>query len=117
ILVYPINCSMPPPPGKRRVRKILIGIFVFLVVAAIAFRVFIDRWLEPVIHQRLKTLIVSGSDSLYTFHLDDINVNFWASSVEITNLHINVDSLHYAQREKAGTLPALTSEISVSKGS
>jgi len=108
---------MPPSTRRKTTRKILIGIFIFLLIVAIAFQVFIDRWLEPVIHSRLKTLIVSGSDSLYTFQLDDINVNFWASSVEITNLHIHVDSLHYAQREKAGTLPALTSEISVSKGS
>lgn len=108
---------MPPSPRNKRIRNILIGFFVFLLLLAIAFQVFIDRWLEPVIKKRLATLIVSGSDSLYAFQLDKINVNFWASSVEVTNLHINVDSLHYAQREKAGNLPALTSEINLSKGS
>jgi hypothetical protein len=103
-------------PVKKRTRNILLGIFIFLVLAAIAFQIFIDRWLEPVIHNRLKTLIISGSDSLYNFQLDDINVNFWGGSIELTNLRIKVDSQQYVQREKAGTLPALTSEIILEKG-
>lgn len=101
---------------KKRTRNILIGIFIFLLLAAIAFQVFIDRWLEPVIHNRLKTLIISGSDSLYNFQLSDIDVNFWGGSVELNGLHIKVDSQQYAQREKSGTLPALTSEINLEKG-
>ena len=101
---------------KKRTRNILIGIFIFLVTVAIAFQVFIDRWLEPVIHNRLKTLIVAGSDSLYNFQLGNINVNFWGGSVELTDLHIKVDSQQYAQKEKAGTLPAMTSEINLEKG-
>ncbi|MGC4035555.1 MAG: hypothetical protein QM764_06300 [Chitinophagaceae bacterium] len=102
---------------KKRTRNILIGIFIFLVLAAITFQVFIDQWLEPVIKSRLKVLIVSGSDSLYDFQLGNIDVNFWGGSVELDSLHIKVDSAHYAQREKAGTLPALTSEINLAKGS
>src|SRR3982750_4703505 len=101
----------------KRTKKILIGISIFLLLLGISFQIFINQWLSPVIHKRLATLIVAGSDSLYSFQLDNINVNFWSSSVTLTNLHIHVDSLHYAQREKAGNLPALTMEIHLSKGS
>lgn len=104
-------------PAKRRTRKIFAGIFIFLLLLAIAFQVFIDRYLEPIIHQRLEKLIVAGSDSLYNFQLDAINVKFWAASVEVKNLSIKIDSVHYAQREKAGTLPALTFEIDLLRGS
>ena len=101
----------------KRTKKILIGICVFLLLLAISFQIFINRWLSPVIHKRLETLIVAGSDSLYNFQVDKINVSFWSSSVTVTNLHIHVDSIHYAQREKAGNLPALTMELHLTKGS
>jgi hypothetical protein len=108
---------MPLLPAKRRTRKIFAGILIFLLLLAITFQVFIDRYLEPIIHQRLEKLIVSGSDSLYNFQLDAIDVRFWAASVEVKNLRIKIDSAHYAQREKTGTLPALTFEIDLLKGS
>src|SRR5258708_6361775 len=108
---------MPLLPAKRRTRKIFAGVLIFLLLLAIIFQVFIDRYLEPIIHQRLEKLIVSGSDSLYNFQLDAIDVKFWAASVEVKNLRIKIDSAHYAQREKAGTLPALTFEIDLLKGS
>ena len=97
--------------------KIVGAIAVLLLLIAITVQIFIDRWLEPVIRKRLETLIIPGSDSLYNFQLDSIRVNFWSGSVELQNLHVKVDSLHYAQREKAGNLPALTAEINLSKGS
>lgn len=103
--------------GRKRTRKILIGICVFLLAAALAFQLYIGRLLSKVIHKRLETLIVSGSDSLYNFQLDTINVSFWSNSVTVTNLHIKVDSLHYARQEQAGNLPALTVEIDLAKGS
>ena len=103
--------------GGKRTKKILIGILVFLVVVAISFQVFINRWMRPVIYKRLQTLIVSGSDSLYNFQLENLDVSFWSAAVTVTNLHIKVDSARYAQREKAGNLPAMTVEINLSKGS
>jgi hypothetical protein len=100
----------------KRTRKLLISACIALVALAVSFQVFIDRWLRPVIKERLETLIVTGSDSLYNFQSDDIDVSFWRSAVTITNLHIKVDSVRYTQREKAGNLPALTVEINLAKG-
>lgn len=105
------------PPVKRKTRNIFIGIIIFLLLLAIAFQVFIDRYLEPVINKRLEKLIVTGSDSLYNFKVDHISVSFWKSSIKVKNLHIQVDSLHYARREKLANLPALTFEIKLANGS
>lgn len=107
---------MPSSP-KKRTRNILIGIAAFLLLAAIIFQVFIDRYLEPVIRQRLDRLIVAGSDSLYNFRLEKVKVNFWAGSVKVENFKVDIDSTRYAEREKSKTLPALTFSINLSKGS
>ncbi|MCW3118265.1 MAG: hypothetical protein JWM28_2347, partial [Chitinophagaceae bacterium] len=104
-------------PVKRRTRKIIIGSIIFLLLLAVAVQVFIDRYLEPIIYKRLDKLIVAGSDSLYNFKLEKITVNYWKSSVVLKNLHIQVDSAHYAQREKLANLPALTFEINLVNGS
>jgi len=84
---------------------------------ALAFPVFINRYLERVIYERLEKLIVSGSDSLYHFKLDHMTVSFWNNSVTVKNLHIGIDSAHYTEREKYSNLPALTFEINLSSGS
>ena len=107
----------PLLPVKRRTRNIFIGILIFFLLLAVAFQVFIDRYLAPVIHQRLEKLIVAGSDSLYNFKLDHISVSFWSSSVTLKDLHIALDSARYAEREKLANLPALTFEINMVNGS
>jgi len=106
-----------PLPVKHRVRNLLIGLFALLLVMALAFPVFINRYLERVIYERLEKLIVSGSDSLYHFKLDHMTVSFWNNSVTVKNLHIGIDSAHYTEREKYSNLPALTFEINLSSGS
>ncbi|MES1216402.1 MAG: hypothetical protein ABUT20_12875 [Bacteroidota bacterium] len=106
-----------PSPSKKRGKKIFLGIIIFFLLLAIAFQVFIDRYLEPIIHERLEKLIVAGSDSLYNFQVEKISVSFWRSAVDVKNLVIQVDSAHYAQREKRSDLPALTFEINLKNGS
>jgi len=106
----------PLLPVKRKTRNIFIGVFIGLLLLAIAFQVFIDRYLAPVIHKRLEKLIVTGSDSLYNFNVEKITVSFWSSSVAVKNLHIEVDSVRYAHREKLANLPAMTVAINISNG-
>ena len=106
-----------PLPVKHKVRNLLIGFVALLLLLAVAFQVFINRYLERVICERLEKLIVYGSDSLYHFKLDHMAVNFWDNSVTVKNLHIGIDSAHYMVREKLSTLPALTFEINLASGS
>ncbi len=82
---------------------------VFLSVVALLANVFV----EPVLRKRLQTLIVEGSDSLYTYTLGDLHVNFFGGDVGVHDLAISVDSNRYKQLKQAGTLPALVMEVNV----
>jgi len=97
----------------RRFLLYLVGflffIFVFLMIVA-------ERFVEPIIKDRLHTLIIQGSDSLYTYQLGDLDASFLGGSVEVENLQINVDSNRYRQLQARNALPSLTMQLDMVKG-
>jgi hypothetical protein len=70
-------------PGKKRsvLKKILIGIAILILLAAIAFQVFITRYLPSMVRERLADVIVKGSDSLYRFEVGKFDVSFLSISM------------------------------------
>jgi hypothetical protein len=87
----------------------LLFVFVFLMIVA-------ERFVEPIIKDRLHTLIVQGSDGLYTYRLGDLDASFLGGSVEIENLQIDVDSSRYRQLLAQEAIPSLTMQLDVGKG-
>ncbi len=107
-----------PVTGKRyKLKRLIIYMSVFLVAIVVFLLVFINRFLEPVLRDRLHTLIVQGSDSLYTYRLGNLNVSFFGGKVEVENLQIQVDSSRYRQMAGQNALPALTLELNLVRGS
>jgi hypothetical protein len=98
---------------KKRGNRIFIAFIIFLIVLVLAVQLFLNRYLVSVVHKRLESLIIKGSDSLYRFKEGKLSVNFLAGKVEVENLQIRVDSTHYKLLEKAKTLPALTFELDI----
>lgn len=88
---------------------ILLGLFIILLI-------FVNRFIEPVLKDRLHTLIIQGSDSLYTYTLGKLNANFYGGNVEVENLQINIDSNRYHYLRKRNALPSLTMQLSLQKG-
>src|SRR5687767_14187506 len=108
---------MPSSPDKYSTgRKILIGIIVAVLILGAAFQIFIHRYLDPVVRERLEAIIVKGSDSLYTFDVRKLNVSFWRRSLQFSNMHIRVDSNRYRQLEKANRLPPITFDLDLPAG-
>jgi hypothetical protein len=89
--------------------SILLGLFVVLLF-------FVNRFLEPILKDRLHTLIIQGSDSLYTYTLGKLNANFYGGNVEVENLQIKVDSSRYEYLRKRNALPSLTLQLSLQRG-
>lgn len=106
---------MPSVKRSKR-RKWALYISAFLLLLVLLFSVFVNRFIEPALRNRLHTLIVQGSDSLYTYTLGDLNANFFGGRVEVRNLHIRIDSSRYLQLAKAHALPALTMELDLVRG-
>lgn len=100
----------------KRTPKWILYTAAFLVLLAGVFALFMNRYLEPALRDRIHTLIIQGSDSLYTYHLGRLNANFFGGNVEVRNLHIQIDSNRYRRLAAARELPALTMELDLGRG-
>jgi hypothetical protein len=97
-------------------KKLMIVITVIFLSAFIILLIFVDRFVEPILKDRIHTLIVQGSDSLYTYHLGNLKANFFGGNVEIQDLEINVDSIRYNKLRSINALPSLTMQVNLQRG-
>ncbi|HWI93692.1 MAG TPA: hypothetical protein VNT20_20565 [Flavisolibacter sp.] len=88
---------------------ILFALFILLLF-------FVNRFIEPILKDRLHTLIIQGSDSLYTYTLGRLNANFYGGNVEVENLQVKVDSTRYEYLKRRNALPSLTMQLSLQRG-
>jgi hypothetical protein len=100
----------------RRYKKIILSAAAVLVFAFIALVIFVNRFIEPVLKDRLHTLIVQGSDSLYTYTLGSLKANVFGGNVEVENLEIRVDSNRYEYLRQRNALPSLTMQLTLGRG-
>lgn len=89
--------------------SVLAGLFITLLV-------FVNRFIEPILKDRIHTLIIQGSDSLYTYTLGKLSANFYGGNVEVENLQIKVDSNRYEFLRRRNALPSLTMQLSLQRG-
>lgn len=102
--------------GIRRYKKILIIAGSLLLLLFIVLLLFVNRFIEPILKDRLHTLIIQGSDSLYNYTLGKLNANFYGGNVEVENLQIGIDSTRYEYLRKRNALPSLTMQLSLQRG-
>ncbi|MFN2456854.1 MAG: hypothetical protein ABR502_01520, partial [Chitinophagaceae bacterium] len=107
---------MKLPVHNKRTKGILLSVLVTGVLLIIFSLVFVNRIIEPVIQNKLQTLVIQGSDSLYTYRLGNLDANFFAATVEVENLQIQVDSNRYKKLAAIHKLPSLTMQINLVKG-
>lgn len=107
---------MPKQQKKPRVKKWVFYVGAFLLLLLGVFALFVNRYLEPALRSRLHTLIVQGSDSLYTYTLGNLNANFFGGNVAVHNLQIRIDSNRYRQLAAVHALPSLTMELDLGSG-
>lgn len=99
-----------------RYKKLLTIAAVALLTLFILLLIFVNRFIEPVLKDRIHTLIIQGSDSLYTYTLGKLKANFYGGNVEVENLQINIDSNRYQYLRARNALPSLTMQLSLQKG-
>ena len=112
-----LNTVHMASPKYSRAKK-AIKYLAFLFLLFFLFLVFFaDGFVEPVLRDRLHTLIVQGSDSLYYYKLEKLSANFFGGNVEVENLHIRVDSNRYYKMLNDNSLPSLTMQLDLLHGS
>lgn len=100
----------------KRYQKIIAVAGSVLTGLFIIFLILVNRFVEPVLKDRLHTLIIQGSDSLYTYTLGKLKANFYGGNVEIENLQIKIDSNRYQYLRSKNALPSLTMQLSLQSG-
>lgn len=104
-----------PAVKKRKLKRVIIilSAVLLLFIAGVVFLA--NFYVEPVLRKRLQTLVVEGSDSLYTYSLADLHVNFFGGNVGIHDLQVHIDSSKYQQLKMNGQLPALTMDLNINQ--
>jgi hypothetical protein len=103
--------------GKRRYKRVMLTAAGILFLLFAALVVFANFYVEPVLRKRLHTLIIDGSDSLYTYKLGGLKANLFGGHVEVTNLEVSVDSNKYRLLQARKELPAMVVQIRVEHAS
>ena len=89
---------------------ILSGVLLLLVAVLVLLANF---YVEPVLRKRLHTLIVEGSDSLYSYTLGNLHVNFFGGDVGVHDLRITVDSNKLNRLQTTGDMPSLVMQLNI----
>jgi hypothetical protein len=99
---------------KRKKRRRLLWIFIPLgLILGCGF--YLQSQFRNIVQRYIADVVITGSDSLYRFTVDDLRFNIWAGRAEVINLHISVDTLQYYRKKDSGTLPALTFELHMAR--
>lgn len=99
-----------------RYKRIMIVAGGMLATLFLLLLLFVNSFIEPILKDRIHTLIIQGSDSLYTYTLGKLKANFYGGNVEVENLQIRVDSTRYRYLRSRNALPSLTMQLSLDKG-
>lgn len=108
-------CNFACDRIKKESKKWIVYSVLFLILLTGFLFVLAERYVEPLLKDKLHTLIIDGSDSLYTYTLGDLDASFFGGSVKLKNLDIRVDSARFLQLKEAYTLPSVTVELDLVK--
>ncbi len=101
--------------ARKILKRIIITVSVLAVLFVAAVILLARFYIEPTLRKRMQTIIVEGSDSLYTYKLGDISTNLFGGNVVVTDFEMNVDSNRYNLLKQRNALPALVTQIHVKK--
>lgn len=102
---------------KRSLKRLGIIAGILLLLGFSTLIVLANFYVEPVLRKRLHTLIIDGSDSLYTYKLGSLNIHLFGGNLEVNNLQISIDSNRYHFLENRNALPAMVMQLDVQKAS
>lgn len=97
-------------------RKFLYWAGGLVLLVLLAMPLVVQFLLEPALRKGIHTLIVNGSDSLYTYKLGGLNASLLGGDVELQDLQITVDSGHYERMKLTDSLPGVTMEFQMQSG-
>jgi hypothetical protein len=88
------------PKRKSRLKTILITVFVFLIVAAIAGWWYWNTHKNAIIKNELEKALEKSNDGFYKISYNEMRVDEDSGALTVTNMHLFYDSVRYVIDEK-----------------
>lgn len=103
--------------ARKIAKRLILSLLLLMVLFFSGIFLLARFYVEPALRQRLQTLIVEGSDSLYTYRLGDMSTNVFGGNIWINDFEMSVDSTRYRQLQGEKALPALVARVSIKRAS
>lgn len=98
-------------------KRIIVTLATLVVVFFVGIFLLVRFYVQPALRNRLQTLIVEGSDSLYTYKLGNLSTNLFGGDLTASDFTMAVDSNRYSELKARSVLPPLVLRIAVKKAS
>lgn len=85
--------------------KWVIGILVLIIMAFVGISWYFSRNWKPIVEEKLKELVQSSTDSLYSLAYDDLDLAIGLGNVTVKNAVLKADTQVYARMEAAELAP------------
>jgi hypothetical protein len=89
----------------RRHHKIWASVLVILIVLTFICAFFINRYWSPVLAMRVKSVVLSSSDSLYSVDFSDAELHVLKGQLIIYNIVLKPDTAVFNRRKKENIAP------------
>ena len=99
-----------------RRRKWIVYTLLFIAFICLSLIVLANRFVEPILRERIHTLIINGTDSLYTYKLGKLSASFFGGSVELHDMEVQLDSNRFKIMAAQRRLPSMTMEFKMDHG-
>jgi hypothetical protein len=90
---------------KRRWQRIALRIVLIFTAVVLVAAFFINLYWSPILANRLKSTVLSSSDSLYKIDFTDADLHVLQGKIVIFNLDLQADTAVYNARRKANLAP------------
>lgn len=89
----------------KRIWKVIIVIFVFLILVVVAGSWYISRHWKPILSERLQALVSASSDGLYQLSYEDFDFSWYSGNAYLTNVSLTPIKEIYDSLKATGDAP------------
>ncbi len=100
---------------KHKWQKMLFIFFLVVVGLILLLSLFINIYWSPILAAKVKSTVLTSSDSLYTAEFTDANLHIIRGEIDIYNITLKLDTAVYNRRKKNHLAPNNLVELNVKR--
>ena len=100
---------------KRRHHKIIVGVIVVFTALVLVLALFVNRYWSPVLERKVKDIVTTSSDSLYTVNFSSAELHVLRGSIVLFNITLKPDTAVYNSKKRLHLAPNNLVELHIKK--